>query len=458
MLFSVVLYGKTINIRLSAVKIDQKTLQDLAIFHPSGGLFEKINLCTTLGGTAVLKKYITTPPADFESLKSLQTAVRYWSEHAEKWCEQVNNGTMLMVDKFFTATDAVAQKPSGLSLMIDKLVRNIIPGHEQSLFKFAITQVMTFVKGCADLVAQHLKADTAVYLQQLLQELQHYLAIERVQSLVQTPSDASYKTLLTLSYYTRKELKNTLFSMVAIFEQLDALRAMGMASHQHHWTFPELLPATASTFEAIELYHPLLENPIPYSLHFHPEQNFMFLTGANMSGKSTLIRSLGICAYLAHIGMAVPAKEVRISYLDTIISNMQIEDNIYKGESYFFAEVQRIKKTAQQIVQTPYNLVLMDELFKGTNVHDAYECAQAVIQALVKSKTNIMALSTHLYELGQQFEEQSNIQFKYCETTLGADQHFHFTYQLKEGVSNDRIGYIVLQKEGVLDLLGKMRQ
>ena len=176
-----------------------------------------------------------------------------------------------------------------------------------------------------------------------------------------------------------------------------------------------------------------------------------------MSGKSTLIRSLGVCAYLAHIGMAVPAKEVSISYLDTIISNMQIEDNIYKGESYFFAEVQRIKNTAQQIVQTPYNLVLMDELFKGTNVHDAYECTQAVIQALVKSKTNIMALSTHLYELGQQFEQQSNIQFKYCETTLGVDQSFQFTYQLKEGVSNDRIGYIVLQKEGVLDLLGKIK-
>ncbi|MEO8428635.1 MAG: DNA mismatch repair protein MutS, partial [Verrucomicrobiota bacterium] len=65
-------------------------------------------------------------------------------------------------------------------------------------------------------------------------------------------------------------------------------------------------------------------------------RNFLLLTGANMSGKTTFMRSLGVSALLAHLGMGVPAASLRISFLQGIITNMQVEDNILRGESYFF--------------------------------------------------------------------------------------------------------------------------
>jgi DNA mismatch repair ATPase MutS len=179
----------------------------------------------------------------------------------------------------------------------------------------------------------------------------------------------------------------------------------------------------------------------------------MLLTGANMSGKTTFMRALGVAALLAHLGMGVPAAHMQIGFLYGIITNMHVEDDILKGESYFFAEVQRMKMTAEQLLQKGPHLVLMDELFKGTNVHDAYECTRAVIEGLLHHSQHVMILSTHLHEVAQHFSNNTAISFAYFVTEMAADEQFHFTYELKKGISNDRIGYRILQKEGVLDLL-----
>jgi DNA mismatch repair ATPase MutS len=153
--------------------------------------------------------------------------------------------------------------------------------------------------------------------------------------------------------------------------------------------------------------------------------------------------------------MGVPASHMRIGFLHGIITNMHVEDDILKGESYFFAEVQRMKMTAGQLLQNGPHLVLMDELFKGTNVHDAYECTRAVVDGLLHHTQHVMILSTHLHEVAQHFSNNTAISFAYFVTEITTDEQFRFTYELKHGISNDRIGYRILQKEGVLDLLQK---
>ena len=207
------------------------------------------------------------------------------------------------------------------------------------------------------------------------------------------------------------------------------------------------------TFETEKLYHPLLLTPVPYTRNMGNKHNFLVLTGANMSGKTTFMRALGVSALLAHLGMGVPAARLRISFLQGIITNMHVEDNILKGESYFFAEVQRMKQTAEKLLQDKPHLVLMDELFKGTNVHDAYECTRGVMEGLLNHKGHLMMLSTHLYEVAREFSENKEIIFSYFVTELANDESYHFTYELKPGISNDRIGYRILQKEGVIALL-----
>ena len=171
-----------------------------------------------------------------------------------------------------------------------------------------------------------------------------------------------------------------------------------------------------------------------------------------MAGKSTLIKSVGSSVFLAHIGMGVPASTMRLTMFDGLISNINVVDNIAKGESFFFNEVQRIKNTVQKISDGKKWLVLIDELFKGTNVQDAMKCSSAVIKGLIKIKNSLFILSTHLYEIGEELKQFSNISFRFFETNVKDDQ-LEFSYQLKEGISNDRLGYLILRREKVVELL-----
>jgi DNA mismatch repair ATPase MutS len=145
-----------------------------------------------------------------------------------------------------------------------------------------------------------------------------------------------------------------------------------------------------------------------------------------MSGKTTFMRALGVGALLAHLGCGVPARAMRISFLHGVVTNMHVEDNLLRGESYFFAEVQRMKGTARRLVEDKPHLVLMDELFKGTNVHDAYECTRAVVEGLLKHPRHLMVLSTHLHEVAEHFSDRSDILFAYFVTDTAPDGAFHF--------------------------------
>jgi DNA mismatch repair protein MutS len=151
----------------------------------------------------------------------------------------------------------------------------------------------------------------------------------------------------------------------------------------------------------------------------------------------------------------VPAGSMTISLFDGILSNINVVDNLVKGESYFFNEVQRIRKTIIQISDKKKWLVLIDELFKGTNVQDAMKCSSTVVRGLIKIKSSLFILSTHLYEIGEELKQYSNISFKYFETKV-EDDRLEFSYQLKEGISNDRLGYLILEREKVVELLDRL--
>jgi DNA mismatch repair ATPase MutS len=174
-----------------------------------------------------------------------------------------------------------------------------------------------------------------------------------------------------------------------------------------------------------------------------------------MAGKSTFIISIGTAVYLDHLGMGVPALEMKISLFEGMLSNINIMDNLSKGESYFYNEVQRIKSTISKINDGRQWLILIDELFKGTNVEDAMKCSNIVIEGLIKIPESIFILSTHLYEIGEGLKKHANISFNFFETKL-INEEFSFSYQLKDGISNDRLGYLILKKEGVISMLEKI--
>ncbi len=436
---------------------DAITFKDLSIF-PSGGsegVVGLIDRTTTAAGKEMLYKHVRKPPATYEELLQLQDTIKYWAVHLRHWPAIITNGTLVMLEKFFESADNISAPPSGLAAFLGETFQKMFNKGEYFFTQFSVSHISDFLKGCKEL--SQLNSDNNIpgllrkELSAMQQELQHPLTDD----LIAITKDTPYRTQAKLSYHVRREMKNRIYRLLQHYAKLDAWHAMAKATVEHKWVFPELQPAVPLYFEAKGLAHPLLHHPKSYDISFNRQQNFLLLTGANMSGKTTFMRSIGVAALLAHLGMGVPASMLRTSFFKGIITNMHVEDDLLKGESYFFAEVKRMKLTAEKLLQPEPHLVLMDELFKGTNVHDAYECTRAVVEGLMNRPDHLKILSTHLYEVAKHFSGREDILFAYFVTRMTDDENFHFDYELKEGISQDRIGYRILQKEGVLDLLRK---
>ena len=434
---------------------DKTTLKDLSIFitEGSGGVFALIDRTTTQAGREVLRRHIYHPPDTFEQLIATQDAIKFWAANPGLWADIISNGTLVMLEKFFESADNSSAPTGGLGVIMSEYFHKLFNRQQYFFTRFSLSHLSDFLKGCIMLTEIADNSGIPVLLKRELDLITEALKHRLTARVINVTKETKYADIAQIVYQARREMKSMVYRLMASYAKLDAWQALARATVEHKWVFPTIWPEFPVRFEVEGLYHPLLQTPVAYNIDFNNSRNFLVLTGANMSGKTTFMRALGVGALLAHTGMGVPAAKLSISFMQGIITNMHVEDNILKGESYFFAEVQRMKHTAEKLLQDKPHLVLMDELFKGTNVHDAYECTKGVMDGLLYHRNHLMLLSTHLYEVAHQFSNKQEIIFAYFVTNLADDGTYHFTYELRSGISNDRIGYRILQKEGVIALL-----
>jgi DNA mismatch repair ATPase MutS len=322
------------------------------------------------------------------------------------------------------------------------------------MVRYSVGHFADFVRGMSEIATLLDGADCPPLLKELLERIRRLLDQDVLQQLAKNGSGVKLNPVQVIyfGHYIRHRFRNSMVSLIDIHNRLDAWFSMATAMQRFQLSFPILLEQEDPFMEAEQLYHLLLPRPVAYDIKLDRNTNFIFLTGANMAGKSTFIRAVGVSVFLAHLGMGVPARSMRLSLFDGILSNINVVDNLSKGESFFFNEVQRIRNTLGKIGTQKKWLVLIDELFKGTNVQDAMKCSLTVIKGLIRIRRSLFVLSTHLYEIGEELKEYPNILFSYFETNVKNDQ-LEFSYQLKPGVSNDRIGYLILKREKVVEML-----
>lgn len=438
------------------MNVDNTTLNDLSIFAHEEELsvFYRLDFTRTIGGRAWLRYYIDDPLASIKHVKERQQLLQRLIGVLNKWPQSINNGTIMVIEKYFESpTDAIPKSPDPVSALMYKLVS----GPDYSLISYTVGHFISFIRGMNEIRSLLLADDNPTELSIIIERTGALLKRPILQNILQldTTKKLRRKDVLSIGHFLRYEFKQQCLEMIELYSRLDAFYSMSTACIKYDFSFPSFVDVERPQLSADSLYHPLLPTPVAYDIALTPQQNFLFLTGANMAGKSTFIKAVGVSVYLAHIGMAVPAKNMELSFFDGLLSNIQVADNIIKGESYFFNEVQRIHKTLEKISDGKKWLILIDELFKGTNVQDAMKCSTVVIEGLRKMKNTQFILSTHLYEIGEDLKQYSNIQFRYFETEV-QDGQLIFSYQLKNGISNDRLGYLILKKEGVVDMLEKL--
>jgi len=438
------------------MEIDKTTLNDLSIFNTEEefSIFNKLDHTRTVGGREKLRQYFSKSLTTIEAIQSVQQTLKLIRRNIPLWPETISNGSIMVIQKFYeTVVDEIPANPTAAAAYSYK----IFHGPDFSLVKYSTGHAFDFIKGI-QLIITTLQTDEAPEsLKRLLFKAQNIVEKKpfTVLSKKEKSDELSMTEMLYLANFIRYHYKQQVYELIDIYSQLDAWYGMAMAMEKFDLVFPELLQNETPVIAAEGLYHLALPEPVSYDVTLDKQNNFLFLTGANMAGKSTFIKSVGIAVFLAHVGMGVPAAAMQLTLFDGLLSNINVVDNITKGESYFYNEVQRIKNTILKINDGRKWLILIDELFKGTNVQDAMKCSTVVIEGLIKIKNSLFILSTHLYEIGEALKEHDNIAFKYFETNVENEQ-LKFSYQLKDGISNDRLGYLILKREKVIELLEKL--
>lgn len=437
------------------MEIDNTTYNDLSIFQPEEefSIFHRLNLTRTVEGREWLSKFFSNPFSDLRSIRETQQILKLIIKNEAHWPNSITNGTIMVIEKFYDSN--IDRMPA--ANMMNAITYKIFHGPDFALVKYSITHFADFIRGMSSLISLLDIEEAPRMIRNFLQRAQYLLNKPELHSLAGREQRKPFTLTETIYYgaFVQDHFRSQAFELIEIYGRLDAWYSMAMAVKKFRLSFPEFIEQSWPLIEAKNLYHILLQQPVSYDVHMNPESNFLFLTGANMAGKSTLIKAVGSSVFLAHLGMGVPAQSMQLTIFDGLLSNINVADNIAKGESYFFNEVQRIKSTILKINNGRKWLVLIDELFKGTNVQDAMKCSSTVIQGLIKIKNSLFILSTHLYEIGEELKRFPNISFKYFETAVKDDQ-LQFSYQLKEGISNDRLGYLILKREKVVDLLEKL--
>lgn len=232
-----------------------------------------------------------------------------------------------------------------------------------------------------------------------------------------------------------------------VMGEIDALSSYAnFAFNNPAYAYPVLSSEPEVYFE--ELSHPLIAEQARVSNNIRlTPHNFMLLTGSNMSGKSTFLRALGINMVLAGTGAPVCAKSARIHLLPVLVS-MRQSDSLSNGESYFFAEVKRLKAIMDQLAEQPC-LVLLDEILRGTNSDDKQSGTIGVIRRIISGPA-LGGIATHDLAVCRLAEEYPDrLENKNFEVEI-INGELVFDYKLRDGVCRNKSATFLMKKMDII--------
>ncbi|KJR47553.1 MutS-related protein, family 1 [Desulfosporosinus sp. I2] len=229
--------------------------------------------------------------------------------------------------------------------------------------------------------------------------------------------------------------------------ELEALSSLSIIHFEHpDWGFPEIRSEDSGII-AVKLGHPLLKASVCNDVSIEKHSGILLITGSNMSGKSTLLRTVGINLVLAYTGAPVYAQSFSCSRLQ-IYTCMRVSDNLGENISSFYAELLRIKQIVSATKTDKRIFFLLDEIFKGTNSQDRHAGAKVLIRQLSKVGA-IGMVSTHDLELGELERESERKIRNYHFREYYTNDQIQFDYKLRAGISTTRNAMYLIKMAGI---------
>lgn len=430
------------------MEVDPTTLADLQIFGESGnggGIFGLVDETRTEPGRRALRRRFESPDADAETIRDVQSAVGFFSRHPEAFPV---DGALLERVRSYLGSNIVLTGGRGPFLDM------AIPWFHAVRYRDAHREIRRGIQAFNEL-------------ERLLREAVHgTLALDppdtvgrpmvRIREICDESAGPSRSvlppSLLSRDRLLRDTRRELLAELVELIAELDCLRAMGRATARLGWSMPEIVESDHFRLEAEGVYHPFVQDPVKNPLEIDSGEPVIFLTGPNMAGKTTYLRTAALIVLLAQVGMGVPASFARCTPVEVLLTSLNPADDLRTGTSFFLAEVRRVREAAVHLAAGRRCFILFDEVFKGTNLRDALEATREVILGFAKAEASGFIFSSHLLELVERLESEPGIRFQRFEGSVVGGRA-RFAYTVRPGVSDERLGLQLLVEEEVPDLI-----
>lgn len=465
---------------------------DLDIFE-KGAIYHSINRCTTADGEELLKQLLLNPKRNNEDIIKIQDSVKEMIPLRELShnISSISYKNPVSLDNFIKAVsrDITPPKKSTViyayisaSVTILSLIAyglGLIPSFiPLGLFIYQFATASLFAKKTNDEYAKLNKANNAakIYLlisetikdtdfqSEMLKSIKNDICAlsskikelqkinrefdQRNSGLYYLISNGLLLKDIILSYKINKWIKENINDIPAwnkAAAYIDVINSISVFGYNNSdFIFPAINESTI--IKAENMSHPLIESSkrIGNNIEISKIHKFLIITGANMAGKSTFIRSIGVNLILASMGAPVCASSFEFSSVD-IFSSMRTSDKLMDSSSYFHAELQRLKLLKENAEKSEKMLVLLDEILKGTNSQDKLQGSKLVLLKFIKLNiTGILA--THDTALGSLSEEyKENFENYFFDFEVDKSGEMHFDYKLKKGVSNNMNASILLK-------------
>jgi DNA mismatch repair ATPase MutS len=267
--------------------------------------------------------------------------------------------------------------------------------------------------------------------------------------LLRLSSKESSRDRRAFDQLARDRGKAVISGFIECLGKVESLWSVAAATLEHGWSYP----CPARRLAVRGLFHPFL-GPLSVrnDLEIARDVRVGFVTGPNMAGKTTFMKSVAVAILLAHIGSGVPATSMEFPVVGTVFSSIDISDNLSAGESFYLAEVRRIRALATALGEHRSALAVIDEPFRGTNVHDATEATLAMLTRLAALPIGLVLVASHVSEVVSAIRDDPRILLIHFSADI-TDDGPRFDYKLRDGVSTQRLGMTLLKQERVIELL-----
>ena len=439
--------------------IDKQTLEDLNIMgrYKPGSIFSLFLELRTRGGERHLERIFNDPLTDAKSINARAEKFEYFKGIEAEFP---------VSDEMFQATEEYLSNPEGAGFavaMINGLRRKVLElvarDKEFGLLTEGMRQTMQAVVKIREFINVLKNKDNGGACKDIVAEADAIVNSPDMKWL--TPQAAEGKlglfSILMFDYRLRHKCIEKMQKLINLMYEFDVLLCVGAIARRRGFTKAIALEGDNHILKMESVYHPSLKKAIANDVTIDREKNVFFLTGANMAGKSTLMKSIGVATYMAHLGLPVAASKMEFAPIDGMYSSINVSDNMNMGYSHFYAEVVRVKTVAENVAKGLRLLVIFDELFKGTNVKDAFDATVAVTLGFSNYRRCSYIISTHITEAGHDLKtKMDNIQYHYVPTVMEGSIP-RYTYKLTDGITNDRHGMMIIQNERIIETIKNER-